>query len=675
MNKAIKWFLIVGAVLVALIIASLLVIPMFVDIQKYKPEIEKRISQTTGRPFAIGGDLSLSLFPWAGISFSDLHLGNPPGFEGKDFLSVKFFEARVKIIPLMFKEVHVNRFILEGPRIVLERSKSGRGNWEGLGKVPDKIPSTPPRQEGVVPEKKPRGAIPIETMTVGKFAVTKGSLVWIDRIKKERKEISDIDLHLQDVSFDRPIRLQLSASLDGHPLELKARVGPVGKEPGKGALPLELEARALRTLVAELKGQITDAATRQEFDLAVQVSPFSPRKLAGRLGKDLPVKTADPKCLNTLSLKARLKGNPKAVSISDGMLELDDSKLSFSLRAKDFSRPNLAIDLSLDKIDLDRYLPPAEKKKTDSKKTEHQPPAPEGKKTDFTPLRKLILESTIRVGELKARGARVKDLLLKVSAKDGLFRLDPLTAKLYQGDISSRGALDLRQDILKSRMEIQAKGIQVNPLLKDLLKKDFLEGTIKARLNVASEGDLPDKIKSTLNGDGKFLFVDGAIVGIDLAGMARNIGTAFGISEKGGKRPRTDFSELDCPFTIKGGVVDTRETKLASPFLRVHAAGKVDLVRETLDLRVEPKFVVSLKGQGDAKERAGLTVPVLVTGTFSSPKFRPDLETLLKKRLEKEMRVPSKLKKMLPDGASDKGESRPLEKKAKELLKDLPFGR
>ena len=42
MKKAIKWLLIAVGSLVALVIVALLVIPMFVDVQEYKPVIEKR---------------------------------------------------------------------------------------------------------------------------------------------------------------------------------------------------------------------------------------------------------------------------------------------------------------------------------------------------------------------------------------------------------------------------------------------------------------------------------------------------------------------------------------------------------------------------------------------------------------------------------------------------------
>jgi AsmA protein len=106
----------------------------------------------------------------------------------------------------------------------------------------------------------------------------------------------------------------------------------------------------------------------------------------------------------------------------------------------------------------------------------------------------------------------------------------------------------------------------------------------------------------------------------------------------------------------------------------VLAAGKADLVKETLDFRVEPKFVATLKGQQDKTERGGVTVPVLVTGSFSSPKFRPDLEGMLQQKLEEGLPESSDLKKMLPGQDTRKGMPQPTEEKTKELLKGLPFG-
>ena len=449
----------------------------------------------------------------------------------------------------------------------------------------------------------------------------------------------------------------------------------MGKEPGKGTIPLDLGVKALKQLEVSLKGEIVDPVVRPQFNLAVEVSSFSPRKLMAALGQTFPVETADAKALDHIALKADVKGDTQNVSVSKGALDLDQSKISFSVKAQDFSKPDVAFDVNLDEIDVDRYLPPASEEGPDKEKKKAESPRREQQKIDYAPLRRLVLDGTVKVGKLKAHGASIQDVYVKVLGKSGRFNLDPLTLKLYGGDVSSRVALDVRQDIPKSNMELHAKGIQVGPLLKDVMETDFLEGTAQSKMAVSLVGDDPAKIKRTLNGTGDLLFNDGAIVGIDLAGMVRNVKATFGLAEEGENRPRTDFSELRAPFTITDGVVNTPGTSLMSPLLRVLAAGNANLVEETLDFRVEPKFVATLKGQGDAADRSGLMVPVLVTGTFPSPKFRPDLKGMLKKGLEGELLKSPDLKKILPGQSTQEGESKPLEEQAKDLLKGLPFGR
>ena len=179
-------------------------------------------------------------------------------------------------------------------------------------------------------------------------------------------------------------------------------------------------------------------------------------------------------------------------------------------------------------------------------------------------------------------------------------------------------------------------------------------------------GDAPELIKKTLNGKGDLRFNDGAIVGIDLASMARNVQSAFGMGTQGGQRPRTDFTELAIPFTIKNGVTNTPGSSLKSPFIRVIATGTADLIKETLDFRVEPKAVASIKGQGDASQRSGLMVPVLVSGTFASPKFRPDLSAAAKQKIEKQVLESKEAQKLL-----EKDELKPFKKNAKDALKGL----
>jgi AsmA protein len=253
--------------------------------------------------------------------------------------------------------------------------------------------------------------------------------------------------------------------------------------------------------------------------------------------------------------------------------------------------------------------------------------------------------------------------------------LDPLSLKLYQGEVNGKGTFDVSKDIPESSMAFKAKGIQVGPLLRDTAKKDVLEGQFMADMDMRMRGNDPVVVKKSLNGKGNLVFNDGAIVGIDLAGMVRNIKAKFGLAEASKERPRTDFSELKCPFTITNGVLDTRKTSMVSPLLRVLAAGKADLVEETLDFRVEPKFVATIKGQGDTEDRSGIAVPVLVSGTFSSPQFSPDLKSMFKSKIDEVISDPGQVDKLLKGGKGEKGVQKPGGEKPEDLLKTLPFGR
>ena len=49
MKKIIKWVLLIFASVVILCFLALLIIPRFVDVQKYKPLIESKVSEASGR--------------------------------------------------------------------------------------------------------------------------------------------------------------------------------------------------------------------------------------------------------------------------------------------------------------------------------------------------------------------------------------------------------------------------------------------------------------------------------------------------------------------------------------------------------------------------------------------------------------------------------------------------
>jgi len=653
MKSALKWSTIVAAALIVVVIGALLIIPHFMDANRYKPELVQYVLEQTGRRLSVDGDVRLSLFPWVGVAFSSLRLGNPPSFIERDFLTVKAFDVRVKLWPLLSKQVEVDRLVVSEPHLWLVTNRDGAVSWEFRSQSAKAKPSAPSEPE-------PKAGLPIASLLVGELSVQNGRIQVIDHTRESRREISELNLALRDVSFDRPVRLTLSAMADRKPLSVEGRFGPLGSTLGQGLVPLELSADAFEHLKLRIKGSLENWPVAPLIRVDVEAAEFSPRRLLAAIETPAPP-TADLKVLERAALKAHVDADANAVTVADAVLILDDSKLDLSAKVTDFARPNVTFDLHLDQIDMDRYLPPPSKAGV-APPPMGQPSGHAPQQTDYTPLRKLILDGRARIDQLTIANARAQDVSLKIAAKDGVLSLDPFSMKLYQGTAAGKTVVNVRGERPVTEAHLNLNQVQVNPLLNDVAGKDFLEGSTQARITITATGDDPARIRQRLDGRGHLAFSDGAVVGVDLANMVRNVKAAFSGEAKAGRRPRTDFAELVVPFTIENGVFHTPESVLKSPLLRLQASGKADLVKETLDFRVDPKVVGTIKGQGDDKDRAGLGVPVIVSGTFASPAFRPDLESLAKDRLKQAL------------SPSTSGGA-PAKEKAGELIKGLLPGK
>ncbi|MBF0510532.1 MAG: hypothetical protein HQK57_16635, partial [Deltaproteobacteria bacterium] len=165
---------------------------------------------------------------------------------------------------------------------------------------------------------------------------------------------------------------------------------------------------------------------------------------------------ADPQTLTYLGLRAGLKGDCRQVVISDGAVDLDETKMKLTGKVEDFSRPKIAFDLSLDRINLDRYLTPRDKSKSAAAdETIATLPATQNKR-DYTSVKAMTLNGAFRLGQLTVGHARIQDARIKVSSQDGVFLLDFMLAKLYQGETSGKMTVDLRPEYPRTSLDLRA---------------------------------------------------------------------------------------------------------------------------------------------------------------------------------------------------------------------------
>jgi AsmA protein len=524
MYRVLKWLAVIAAVLVVVIVVAIIIAPMVINLEKYKPRIEAEASTALNRPVTLGGRIEPSVFPWIGVAIDNMHVGNAPGFEQTDMASIGEFEVRIKLLPLIRGHYEIKRFVLKNPQIVFEQRGDGSNNFENLGPPADEEPDPAPAPAPDDPTQ-----IRIRSLIVDEFSITDGTLLFIDHGTGARHEITQMNLSLEEVALDNAIQLDFNALADGHPLRVRGSVGPLGPEPGQTPIEMDLVATLLNELQINLQGSIEEVLDAPRMEMSLRVPSFSLRKIFTDLEQPLPMDPADPKVLNAIALSMKLSGTPESVRISDGELTLDDSRMRFNAQAKAFDKPDLTLTAEIDSIDLDRYLP--EPVPEDEKPA--QPEAPtEPAEIDYTPLRTLVLDARITAGSTKIKNMLMRDMVLKATANNGIIRLEPFSANLYDGQMTATGTINVQQDRPRSTAEFALSKVQAAPLLNDLMDKDLIEGVLTAAVDMRFSGDTPDLILKTLNSKGELSFIEGAIVGVNLTDMVRNVQAAFRLEER-----------------------------------------------------------------------------------------------------------------------------------------------
>jgi AsmA protein len=333
--------------------------------------------------------------------------------------------------------------------------------------------------------------------------------------------------------------------------------------------------------------------------------------------------------------------------------------LSGQFGIKQFSKPALSFKLALDAIDADRYLPAASESDSAPAGTPGAASTAAANELPLETLRDLNIAGSLDIGKLKISGTHSENIHININAKNGVVKLQPLSADLYQGSYKGDVKLDARGKSLKLGINESLNNIQAGPLLKDLNGDDKISGLVNANVKLSGQGKTVDQIKQTLSGNGKFSFTDGALKGINIAESIRKAKAVL----KGEPIPassdmvKTDFSSFNGSFTANKGRINNPDLLLMSPLLRVKGAGNADLNQEAIDYGLEVAIVGSAGGQQgkDLAELKGLTVPVKITGSFNEPKPTVDLATLLRDNATQKAKdkVQDKLKDKLGDELGD----------------------
>ncbi len=155
-----------GAGLLALVALAAV---LFVDVNRYKPQLEVAASEALGMKVRVGGRLGVGFFPGFHVTVED---GRILGEQGVAVASAKRASLYIQLLPLLHREVRLSKIDLRQPTLSIERGPEGRLNVERLKQA----------------------AALLEALDGVSVSLRDGALLYTDRRSGERLEATDFDL-------------------------------------------------------------------------------------------------------------------------------------------------------------------------------------------------------------------------------------------------------------------------------------------------------------------------------------------------------------------------------------------------------------------------------------------------------------------------------------------------
>ena len=214
-KKWIKRLVLVLAIIPLLIFLAFVGAVSFIDFNGYKPQIEKEVTDYTGRDFNIEGSIDVSVLPFT-FSVGKSILSQPKGYENEPpQLTIKQVEIELSIWELLLnKRLHVKTVELVEPQLQLVKNARGQDNWSDLPHISKLLPMLPRAQHANslsvnMPFVAQAQANQIELpWSLQSLVVTNASLQLDDQQEHYQVELQKLNLFALDIQPDQAFELR-----------------------------------------------------------------------------------------------------------------------------------------------------------------------------------------------------------------------------------------------------------------------------------------------------------------------------------------------------------------------------------------------------------------------------------------------------------------------------------
>ena len=244
-------------------------------------------------------------------------------------------------------------------------------------------------------------------------------------------------------------------------------------------------------------------------------------------------------------------------------------------------------------------------------------------------LKGVNADLTLTLDQVVHEGIRIGAGTVKATLAGGKLTVDAPSLKAYGGGGSVNLVIDASGAAPAYRLKLALADLDAYPFLRDVAGFTTIEGKAALAADLTASGDSEQAMVSSLNGTANFNFTEGALRGLNVANMLRNLTTGILSGWQFKQDTKTVFNKFGASFKIANGQAQTDDLRLLGPLVSVGGVGTVGIPAQRLKFRVNPFMLASVEGAGGKNNMLGFPVPIAVSGPWDNPSIYPDIVGVL----------------------------------------------
>jgi AsmA protein len=645
-----KWIILGMALLVLVVGTALIALNLNRIINRNKDYLLAQIEDALGRNVTVG-DIGLTLWGGIGARFKEFSVADDPSFSGEAFIRGAALQVNLKFLPLLRQQLQIDDIVLRRPVINIIRNQKGEFNFSTIG------------QEERLRDKKKREKARTDksstppVLLISLVDIDNGMIRYLDRPQGIDFHATDLDLKVEEISFERPMDVALRAAVFGATkpnLSLKASIGPLGPDPDLNQIPVNGTLELDGVSFADLERSLAGLKKRLPKDLELSGVVGTKLKFSALSGKHLLSTTNGTVNLSGVSARvpqlpqpitdvnARINFTGTSAELPETPLRIGNSQVRLAAKVASFTPLNLTYRLSAPELSLaDIGTASSERKKPEVLKNVQSEGTAVIKNGVFSHRGTLNSRSgTIADGDYT-------DLQTTTSYANGVATIESLSVGAFGGFLTAKGRYDMREITPRFVATTSVKSMDLTQIFNSLLPSapQNIRGLINLELDVTGAGKQWEFIQKALKGHAKAEVINGALLDVNLAESVLSGATGIpGVinlipADIRGKYPaifsskHTEFKQLTGSGIISDGRVQTDDLVISAAEFETRPKGwfsfdrSVDFHGTLLTSQRLSQDIVSRARETKslADDQGRIVIPYTFSGKLPGARPRPDL--------------------------------------------------